>query len=120
MANKVYIEVACAPAAFRLAMSLACAPDWRAVMCLLEQRVLETLGVVNCVEVDAPELCSELCRQHLPEESPRQQFSDAPVSLPPSQRSEQISAKADRQQLTVPEVLSCAIEERLGSRGTDL
>lgn len=82
----------------------------------LERRVLETLGVVNCVEIDAPEPSSELHRRHLTEASPQPQFAEAPIHLPPFRLAEQISTKADRQQLTVTEVLSCAIEERLGAR----
>ncbi|MGD1104809.1 MAG: hypothetical protein ABSA59_22420 [Terriglobia bacterium] len=77
----------------------------------LERRVLEALGVVNWVEIDAAELYSELQRKRLLEEADQGQFPEVPVPFPPSQLAEQISSRADRQQLTVTEVLSCAIEE---------
>ena len=82
----------------------------------LELRALEALGVGIRAEIDASELYSELQRKPLLEEAYQRQFPEGPVPLPPSPLAKQISSKADRQQLTVTEVLSCAIEEERRAR----
>ncbi len=102
-----------------------------------ELTALEALGVGIRAEIDASELYSELAKrvsnpflrekilllakeevQHkrLLEEAYQRQFPEVPLALPPSQLPKQISGKADREQLSVTEVLSCAIEEERKAR----
>ena len=77
----------------------------------IERGVLETLGIVNWVEIDAWEFSSQLQHKHLPEESTQRKFPEAPGLLPPSPLAKQISTQGDRQQLIATKVVSCAIEE---------
>jgi rubrerythrin len=102
-----------------------------------ELTALEALGVGIRAEIDAAEFYSELGNrvsnpflqqkilllakeelQHkrLLEEAYHQKFPDVPLALPTSQLPKQISCKADREQLSITEVLSCAIEEERKAR----
>jgi hypothetical protein len=78
-------------------------------MCPIEHRGLETLGIVNWVEIDAWELSSQVQHKHNAEGSPQRKFTETRDPLSPSHPTKQIPIRADRQQLTLTEVASCAV-----------
>jgi len=102
-----------------------------------ELTALEALGVAIRAEQDASEVYSdlalrvgnELLRQKIEllakeelqhkrilEEMYKKQFTDVPLLLPPSQLPKEISCKTERDQLSVRDILSCAIEQERKSR----
>ena len=98
---------------------------------------LEALGIAIRAEQDASEVYSELAdrvsnpyleqkietlakeelqHKRILEDAYQKQFSEVPLVLPPSQLPKALTCKADRDRLSVKEILSCAIEQERNSR----
>ena len=102
-----------------------------------ELTAIEALGVAIRAEIDASEVYAELATrvpnpflqqkimllakeelQHkrILEEAYKTKFPEVPLVLPGSQLPKEISCRADRDQLSASEILSCAIEEERRAR----